>query len=520
MKLREVSLFAALTVLLFSTSLSANLVITEIMGRSLITTAPMDWWELTNTGSTALNLLSYSWDDNDNKEVRANVFGAVTIHPGESIIIINTTSTTAINLWKSIWGLDTGVQVVGIVFKHGLGGTDGVILFNALNQVVTTSLYTNQPDARSAVFDGGASFLGFSQLGSFGSWKATGFADIASPSVAEINQPQVTFDRKIFWTDKTVTPLVSKIQRVNADFNDVEDILTVADGLDAPRGIDIDFAKGLMYWTNKTESLNPGEICRAKLDGSEKTILLTTAGSTLLADMELDLLNGYIYYSESIAGTISRIPIAGGTPEIVVNTSNMPYYFDLDVINNYIYYSNVGADPNIWRYDMGTDTEINLITNQQWVRDIEIDSNAGKLYFNDRGAHTVNVANLDGCNIQVLYDANDTLDRPHGLAIDFENDMLYWTDTETHAIYKAPANGSGPVETIVTAVDTTEPWELVIYLGDADINRDYKYNLKDFALLAEQWQSTNCDTCMGADLTDDGNVDIDDLAKLAEHWLL
>jgi len=515
MKLSGKFLLTALIVVIFSTSLHANLVITEVMGRSLVTTAPMDWWELTNTGNSAVNLLSYSWDD-ENSDVRANVFGSVTINPGESIIIINTTNITTINSWKGIWGLDASVQIIGIAFDHGLGGDDGVVLFNPLNQVVTFCSYVNHPDAASAVFGGDASFLGYSQLGSFGAWRATGFADVASPGVAETSQEEVTFDRKIFWTDKEDPP-VSKIQRINSDCNDVENILAVANGLNAPRGIDIDFSKGLMYWA----STGNGQICRANLDGSEKVTLLTIAGFTMLADMELDLLNGYIYYSETAMRTISRIPIDGGTPEIVVSSTNTPYYFDLDVVNNYIYYSD-GESPNIWRYDMNADTEVNLITNQQHVRDIEIDLNAGKLYFNDRGvdSHSVNVANLDGSDARVLYDANDgPLDRPHGLAIDFENDMLYWTDTETHLICRAPADGSGPVETIVDATDTDEPWQLVIYLGDADINRDYAYDMKDFALLAGQWQNINCDTCMGADLTDDGNVDIDDLAKLADYWL-
>ena len=513
MKLREVSLFTALTVLLFSTSLSANLVITEIMGGSRITTAPMDWWELTNTGSSAINLSSYSWHD-DHLVPNSNIFGSVIINPGESIIIINSTSTTMINTWKGIWGLDSSMQVVGMNFSHGLGGSDAVVLFNPSNQVVTVSSYTNQPNGLSAVFDADASFLGYSQLGSFGAWQATGFNDIASPGIADINQQEKTFERKIFWTDKEDPPF-SKIQRVNSDFNDIENILTAADGLNAPRGIDIDFSKGLMYWA----STGNGCIYHAKLDGSEKTALLTVANTTVLADMQLDLLNGYIYYSQSVAGTISRIPITGGTPEIVADTYKMPYYFCLDVINNYIYYSELQGQ-NIWRYDITAGTEVILITGQSYVRDIEIDLSGGKLYFADRQAHSVSVANLDGSNVQVLYDADDgNLDRPHGLAIDFENDMLYWTDTESHCIFKAPKDGSGPVEIIVTAAQTTEPWELVIYLGDADINRDYKYDLKDFALLAGQWQRINCDTCMGADLTDDGNVDIDDLAKLAEHWL-
>ena len=513
MKLREKSLIALLIIVLCSTSLYADLVITEIMGRSLITTAPMDWWELTNTGNSTINLLGYRWDDN-HANPGANIFGSVIINPDESIIIIDTTSAMAISTWKGIWGLDSGVQVVGMAFSHGIGDRDQIFLFNALNQVVTVSSYTNQPNGLSAVFGADASFLGYSQLGSFGSWQATGFADIASPGVADINQDEVTFERKIFWTDKEDPP-VSKIQRVNSDFNDVENILTVADGLNAPRGIDIDFAKGLMYWA----STGNQTIYRAKLDGSEKTVLLSISAFTVLADMELDLLNGYIYYSESMPGTISRIPIEGGTPEIIVNTGKSPYYFDLDIVNNYIYYSDANS-PVIWRYSLIDSSEAALVTNQQQVRDIEIDLNAGKLYFNDSVAHTVNVADIDGTNVHRLYDANDTnLDRPHGLAIDFENNILYWTDAETHLICKAPADGSGPVETIVTAADTTEPWELVLYLGDADINRDYEYNLKDFALLAKQWQNIKCDTCMGADLTNDGNVDANDLAKLADYWL-
>ena len=513
MKLREKSLIATLILVLFSTSLYADLVITEVMGRSTITTARMDWWELTNTGVSAIDLSGYSWGDRANPGV--NVFGPVIIGPGESIIIIDSTSSAMITTWRGIWGLDSNVQVIGMTFSNGLGGDDRVLLFNTSNQQVTVSSYTNQPDGLSAVFGADASFLGYSQLGSFGSWQATGFGDVASPGIAIFNQQEVTFERKIFWTDKE-NPPVSKIQRINSDCNGIENILTVADGLNAPRGIDIDFSKELMYWTGTGNQA----IYRAKLDGSERTVLLSISAFTGLADLELDLLNGYIYYSESIPGTISRIPIEGGTPEIIVNTGKSPYYFDLDIVNNYIYYSEINS-PVIWRYSTVDGNETALVTNQQEVRDIEIDLNAGKLYFNDSVAHTVNVADIDGNNVQQLYDANNTtnLNRPHGLVIDFENNMLYWTDAETHLICKAPTDGSGPVEVIVTAADTTEPWEMVIYLGDADINRDYKCNLEDFALLAKQWQNINCDTCMGADLTNDGNVDANDLAKLANYWL-
>ncbi len=41
----------------------------------------------------------------------------------------------------------------------------------------------------------------------------------------------------------------------------------------------------------------------------------------------------------------------------------------------------------------------------------------------------------------------------------------------------------------------------------------------DFALFAAQWQNTECGLCSGADLTGDGNVDIDDFAAFAAQWL-
>ena len=43
---------------------NAELVITEIMSQSNHQSPTEgDWWELTNTGPAAINLLGYSWDD-------------------------------------------------------------------------------------------------------------------------------------------------------------------------------------------------------------------------------------------------------------------------------------------------------------------------------------------------------------------------------------------------------------------------------------------------------------------------
>ena len=48
---------------------------------------------------------------------------------------------------------------------------------------------------------------------------------------------------------------------------------------------------------------------------------------------------------------------------------------------------------------------------------------------------------------------------------------------------------------------------------------DGKLGLSDFAFFAQQWLQNDCGFCAGADLTDDGNVTMDDLLVFADNWL-
>jgi hypothetical protein len=53
----------------------------------------------------------------------------------------------------------------------------------------------------------------------------------------------------------------------------------------------------------------------------------------------------------------------------------------------------------------------------------------------------------------------------------------------------------------------------------ADFEPDGDVDLADFSKIGLHWQSTNCGTCGGYDLTGDSNVDMDDLAEFAYWWL-
>jgi len=52
-----------------------------------------------------------------------------------------------------------------------------------------------------------------------------------------------------------------------------------------------------------------------------------------------------------------------------------------------------------------------------------------------------------------------------------------------------------------------------------DLNASGQVDFIDFAIFAIQWLETDCGLCGGADLTGEGNVELDDLSELVTNWL-
>ena len=127
----------------------AALVITEAMSSSG-TGGTGDWFELTNTGASAVNVTGYKMDDNSFLFANAvPMAGVSSIAPGESAVFIETDTTvpadqaTAIAAFRTFWGTAKLASVqVGAYSGSGVGlssSADGVEVFdsagNAVNQV-------------------------------------------------------------------------------------------------------------------------------------------------------------------------------------------------------------------------------------------------------------------------------------------------------------------------------------------------------------------------------------------------
>ena len=174
----------------------AGLVITEVMPLSAHanTSVNGDWWELTNTGATAVNLSGYKWDDTpDAEEPTVSIFPNVTILAGESIIILEE-ALENVAAWRTAWGLSAAVRVVnrdqfsamGGEGFSGLSGPNGdeVNLYDPSGSLVAHVSFGPTTAGRSRGFhrDGTPIYGLLSTSGKHGAKNSTQFpADTGSP---------------------------------------------------------------------------------------------------------------------------------------------------------------------------------------------------------------------------------------------------------------------------------------------------------------------------------------------------
>jgi len=144
-KTLRIKLFAITALAAFSFSFSsAQIRITEVMSSSG-DTGTEDWFELTNLGSTDVNITGWKMDDNSfNYSVAIALNGITTIKSGESVIFLEVKSKDGnpavdVPAFKTFWwGESANDTQVGYYTGSGVGlssGGDGLIIFDATEPV-------------------------------------------------------------------------------------------------------------------------------------------------------------------------------------------------------------------------------------------------------------------------------------------------------------------------------------------------------------------------------------------------
>jgi len=182
----------------------AALVITEVAPQTTAGTAASingDWWELTNTGGTAIDLAGYQWADTEDQlpGTDSNFFPSYLIAPGQSVIILEELAASKA-AWRTNWGIGASVQIFaqdemvddstpdGDTFS-GLGSSnDGVFLYDPAGTLLDSYLYLSNTRGVSFERSGDGVDLGLSVVGENGAVRALNL-DIGSPGVAVVPVP-------------------------------------------------------------------------------------------------------------------------------------------------------------------------------------------------------------------------------------------------------------------------------------------------------------------------------------------
>jgi len=179
------SIVCVLVVAFLAVVANAGVVITEVMPDSVHSSSAAngDWFELTNTGSAAVDITGWSWVDNSSSHDKL-VFPSLVIQPAQSIICLDE-KLDNVSGFRTIWGLGGSLVIVNkdtFGDFHGLGKDgDGVFIYDVSNSLVNSFTWATSKNGLSIdVYGGGVN----SVAGVNGAYVSSDTTpDVASPFV-------------------------------------------------------------------------------------------------------------------------------------------------------------------------------------------------------------------------------------------------------------------------------------------------------------------------------------------------
>lgn len=239
---------------------------------------------------------------------------------------------------------------------------------------------------------------------------------------------------------------------------DFEDAEVLVEGTDqGPDGIGVDLEGGRLYWTSMGDPFGgtgqlggehppPGTLQRARLDGTDVERIVAPGLTRTPKQLALDLEHDHVYWADREGATLWRAGLDGSDPTPLVTGHGLRELVGvaLDVPAGHLYFSD-RTGGHLWRAgldvpagqtaDDRTDLEAVVVTEGTSMPvDVAIDPDAGRLYWTDRLAGTVQRVGLElpeGQTAETRTDVEtvlDGLEEPIGIALDAPNDRLYVTE--------------------------------------------------------------------------------------------
>ena len=250
------------------------------------------------------------------------------------------------------------------------------------------------------------------------------------------------------------------------DLNNINTFSTIADasdGLDTIAGIAIDFAGGKIY---AAEEMN-NRIVRFNLDGSgELDVVYEMQGDDSLVveptALALDIENEDVFWANSGTGQIRKGRMDGARNVYVMHDSlevlTYCYGMIFDAESDQLFFTDFGRYAAIYSSDIDVEHDrrpspiIGISFALQNPSQLYFDKRTQNMYWADETLGTLAVSN--GNAVQAIYDDEDGIDRPAGIAVDTGSKKIYWTEPANKVIKRANLDGTGEIETVLTGVES------------------------------------------------------------------
>lgn len=247
--------------------------------------------------------------------------------------------------------------------------------------------------------------------------------------------------QRVYWTNN------GRIQRANLDGSDIETIL--APRLNKPLYTAIDEIGGKIYWTDGQLFGSAPVIRRCNLDGTDIENIVTQ-GLTGPAGIAVDVEDGKVYWADSGLGAIKRTDLDGANPEIVLSGLTLPNGLALDPIERKLYWTGKGDDffTTVIRRANLDGSNIEPVFDYSFggptLYAVAVDGVHRKVYWRDT---TILRTNIDGSDVEDLQ--IPITNAESAIEIDPTSGKLLWSDD---GLFRANLDGSN-VETILPDAD-------------------------------------------------------------------
>jgi len=154
---------------------------------------------------------------------------------------------------------------------------------------------------------------------------------------------------------------------------------------------------------------------------------------------------GRLFFLEASGGRIHSANADGSDRKVIVDGCRIPDGIVVDVKAGHIYWTNMGIptknDGSIERADLDGQNRKKIVPEGGTFtpKQLHLEKKSGKLYWCDREGMRVMRANLDGSNIETLFDSSKGDARPGtdetkvcvGITVDPDRGQIYWTQKGT-----------------------------------------------------------------------------------------